>query len=1216
MSPRVLCQWFLAALFLVATAAPLLADSQKLVNPQNNHSYQRIDSAATWDGARTSCQAAGGYLATVTSAQENDFIFASFGNYTMWLGGSYDAGSGAWKWVTGETFSYANWAPGQPSGVNQQNQINMWAGYSGKWDNDGAPAYPTRTYKWVCEWDPAVSCTYSLSSQSATVPRSGGSNLFFSVQASAPSCAWTASTSTSWITLATTGGTGTGPVTYSVGANPGTASRTGTITAAAKVFTVTQPGQTCPTITISPETIPPARINVPYSVALTATGGQSPYTWAIGRRGDSQIAIPSIEGGVLSGTFTTPGTADIWVTATDARGCSVEARYRFEVTDCSRPATPRIETTPGVVASGSPYTVTWTSLFGGTGGGTYRVAVSRSAACENPQLFAVRNPGITLTTERGVTGSQCVRVQAVAATDCASDWSDPLTVTVKPAPAFFAVISALPVIVKQAGDESAQPAGTLVIRNAGGVASSLRLQASGGFLTLDRETADVAPEGDVPVTVHLVPKATSAAGVRQGSIQGTWEGGFFATPVILSVLSGTPGGGAGSRLALEGTGELHFRAAASESPSRQTISVRNTSSDPIRVVPRVGPAGAWLLVDGDFVTPLSPDEVREYGVSVDRSRRTAGDGVPPLVTNLAFFNADGGPEEAAIAQVFDEEPPAVEDGAGRPPLENGQFSMVLGSAVNGSGVGGTFFVSEGWVRNRSSANLASDFYFTPDGVSGLSGTGVRKVRILVPGSATYRLSDLVKGAFGLESVSGQVEIRSQALGQLSIRSTADTISKKPGAIARYGAEIPISLSGTGVRKALAAGRTAANAAETTDSAAVLPGLRGGKAGSRTNLIFSETKGKEINLRVALFDEEGQKLGEAPLYLREHSKAQLNVEKLLPEGVSFESGSAEVWPVSGEGAATVFATVIDNASGSYSSRGGEIYQPTGEGAAARNPNGAMTGFIPAVVHSAASNNSFYTTRLVMANLSRSTAAVTLTYVPDAPLDPPVSPVTVTIPPRAEGPKAWQKDDVLSSVFGITSNTSGMLKIEGGLVSVAAETSTPIDITDLSKGRSISAFNPAPGTPETELYGLFSVESSELVADLPERSVVTYPALEESLAFRTNLILAELGGAPLTVEVRAVKAGGEGLPAVLGRRTYELRAYQRLQVNRCLRVLTGQESSSSEYKDVALEVEVVKGSGSGRAAVLATKIDNNPQSKRADIFVFGGASTGGSPVGFGN
>lgn len=70
----------------------------------------------------------------------------------------------------------------------------------------------------------------------------------------------------------------------------------------------------------------------------------------------------------------------------------------------------------------------------------------------------------------------------------------------------------------------AQPAGAVVIRNAGGMASSLRLQASGGFLTLDRETADVSPGGDVAVSASLISGVTSTPGVRQGSIQGTWEG--------------------------------------------------------------------------------------------------------------------------------------------------------------------------------------------------------------------------------------------------------------------------------------------------------------------------------------------------------------------------------------------------------------------------------------------------------------------------------------------------------------------------------------------------------------------------------------------------------------------------------------------------------------------------------------------------------------------
>ena len=46
-------------------------------------------------------------------------------------------------------------------------------------------------------------------------------------------------------------GTGNGTVTYSVGANTGSTSRTGTLTIAGSTFTVTQAGAPC-TFTISP----------------------------------------------------------------------------------------------------------------------------------------------------------------------------------------------------------------------------------------------------------------------------------------------------------------------------------------------------------------------------------------------------------------------------------------------------------------------------------------------------------------------------------------------------------------------------------------------------------------------------------------------------------------------------------------------------------------------------------------------------------------------------------------------------------------------------------------------------------------------------------------------------------------------------------------------------------------------------------------------------
>lgn len=78
------------------------------------------------------------------------------------------------------------------------------------------------------------------------------------------------------------------------------------------------------------------------------------------------------------------------------------------------------------------------------------------------------------------------------------------------------------------------------------------------------------------------------------------------------------------------------------------------------------------------------------------------------------------------------EPPAVEDGAGAVCPWGMASSTVLGSAVNGVGRWRDVLRLGRMGPNRSSANLASDLFFTPDGVSGLSGSNVRKVRISVP----------------------------------------------------------------------------------------------------------------------------------------------------------------------------------------------------------------------------------------------------------------------------------------------------------------------------------------------------------------------------------------------------------------------------------------------------------------------------------------------------
>jgi hypothetical protein len=82
-------------------------------------------------------------------------------------------------------------------------------------------------------------CTYTLSSTSVSAPGQAGTSSV-TITASASTCAWTASTATSWITLNGVAGTGSGPLSFTLTSNATGAARTGTLTAGGKVVTVTQ----------------------------------------------------------------------------------------------------------------------------------------------------------------------------------------------------------------------------------------------------------------------------------------------------------------------------------------------------------------------------------------------------------------------------------------------------------------------------------------------------------------------------------------------------------------------------------------------------------------------------------------------------------------------------------------------------------------------------------------------------------------------------------------------------------------------------------------------------------------------------------------------------------------------------------------------------------------------------------------------------------------
>ena len=132
----------------VLFAAPIYWDP---ASGGNGHWYDWVDIDLSWDDAKVYAENLGGYLATMTSQSENDFVWTGLAQdvHCPWLGGFQPPGTAepdtGWQWVTGETWNFTNWGLNQPDDAHGgQDYLVFYSG--GTWDDYDVPGGVTSTF--------------------------------------------------------------------------------------------------------------------------------------------------------------------------------------------------------------------------------------------------------------------------------------------------------------------------------------------------------------------------------------------------------------------------------------------------------------------------------------------------------------------------------------------------------------------------------------------------------------------------------------------------------------------------------------------------------------------------------------------------------------------------------------------------------------------------------------------------------------------------------------------------------------------------------------------------------------------------------------------------------------------------------------------------------------------------------------------------------------
>lgn len=170
------CVCGVVAIASLAGASPAQVFQWPASSGGNGHCYEVVFSTKTWTNANADAIARGGYLASVTSEAENQFVyrlvagdprFWTFERFAQtgatyyhgpWLGASQPiecpvvSPACGWVWSSGEAWNYTNWLSGEPNDLIAPTENSLqffgFSGPSSGWNDrpNSRPSQPVTAY--------------------------------------------------------------------------------------------------------------------------------------------------------------------------------------------------------------------------------------------------------------------------------------------------------------------------------------------------------------------------------------------------------------------------------------------------------------------------------------------------------------------------------------------------------------------------------------------------------------------------------------------------------------------------------------------------------------------------------------------------------------------------------------------------------------------------------------------------------------------------------------------------------------------------------------------------------------------------------------------------------------------------------------------------------------------------------------------------------------